>query len=345
MNKNIVNTYSDLKFPAQKRATILALTLWSLCILSIFGIYLSRGVRQKIHLVKSLSSRNNLSYIAEAGIQKAIIVLVKDTNAPDTLSEDWSNNPTEFHDVNVGPGIFNVYYAFSDEEGNLEERYGVLDEEGKININRKNRHVIKRLIEVVAGLDEMKAQELAASIVDWRDPDSFLSIPLGSAEDSYYTNLPEPYDCKDDDFQVLEELHLVKGMNKEIFNKIEDYITVHGNGVVNINTASREVLAALGIDELLIDKIISYRAGDDELQGSGDDNIFGAPANIVPKVSQYVALSSGEVGALSNLVAQGVFGTTSQHFTIKSRAQIGSLVKEIICVVNKEGTILSWSQP
>jgi len=50
-------------------------------------------------------------------------------------------------------------------------------------------------------IDDIEAQSLAASIVDFIDEDSNLSVPLGSTEDSYYHNLKEPYECKDDKFR------------------------------------------------------------------------------------------------------------------------------------------------
>ena len=42
--------------------------------------------------------------------------------------------------------------------------------------------------------------------------------------------------------ESLDELLLVNGMTKDIFERIKDYVTVWGSGMVNINTAGREVL-------------------------------------------------------------------------------------------------------
>jgi hypothetical protein len=133
-------------------------------------------------------------------------------------------------------------------------------------------------------------------------------------------------------------------MSQELYDKIKQFITIYGNGVVNINTASGYVLLALGIDEILIDKIIAYRQGDDEIAGTADDNIFDISSNIVAVLSQSYSLSPDEVSTLSNLVSGGALGTNSYNFMIRSRARIANMKKEIVCIVNKEGKIISWRE-
>jgi len=80
------------------------LTLWVLCFLAVFGAYLSRGVRQKLALVKNLSFRGNLHYIADAGLKKAIMELTLDETEYDAFKDNWSNNPTVFERIAVGLG-------------------------------------------------------------------------------------------------------------------------------------------------------------------------------------------------------------------------------------------------
>ena len=307
---------------------------------------MSLGVRQRMSLVKRLASRDNLYYIADAGIKQALFELAKDITLQDSLIEPWSNNPGAFKDIKVGIGKCSVYYEFINTEGEREQRFGLVDEERKININRAELPVIKRLIKQVLDYDDTKASDLAASIVDWRDSDSFLSIPIGSAEDSYYQNLKEPYDCKNYNFQVFRELLLVKGVDEQVFRKLRDFITIFGNGCVNINTASKEVLIALGIDEKIIEKIFLFRAGEDKKLDTQDDNIFDVPANIVAHLSQLVSLSVDEATSLSNLVAKGSVCTYSYNFMVKSHASIGetSLTRMVISVVNKDGQVLYWEE-
>src|SRR5208283_2662064 len=150
---------------------------------------------------------------------------------------------------------------------------------------------LEKLFQVVLGLGEIEAQDLAISIIGWRASEE-------SIDGSYYQNLEHPYKEKNGHFESLEEVLLVKGMDENSFNRVKDYITIYGDGKVNINTASKPVLLALGLDDDLVDKILSYRYGEDGILDTADDNIFDTPSNIIPKLSQFVSLSDDEVTQL-----------------------------------------------
>lgn len=342
------------------KGSILVIVLWSICLLTVFAVHLGFGARQKIIVAGRLDARDRLHFIAEAGVKRAIFELKKQDGTSDfnALKESWSDNRSIFKEISVGAGKFTIGYShFNRQSGMLQFRYGIIDEERKININKAERKVIKRLFETI-GLDKMKAQNLSAAIVDWRDKDSELSIPLGSAEDRYYENLKESYEAKDADFEVLEELFLVKGMDQEAFNKIKEFITIYGDGKININTASEEVLLSLGLGKNVTDKILFFRYGQDSIEATPDDNVFDSLSHIVAKLSQISSLSPSEAANLSNLVSMGKLTIKSDNFMIKS---IGKLDKkdvslEIVCVFerlpslpdendsNKGGKIRYWRE-
>lgn len=333
----------------KNKAGILIIALWSLCTLSAFALILSYGVRQKIMLVKRLEERSQLQLIAEAGLMTGVTQLEKEISKPyDSLNDNWSNNPAAFKDVNVYGGKFNICYNYNDSPaGNFnqlpEERFGLIDEESKININKADLRVLERLFKVVLNLDQLSAQELSASIVDWRDGDSELSIPLGSAENSYYTNLQYPYGIKNERFDILEEILLVKGMNRQIFKKIKDFITVYGNGKVNINTASKEVLTALGLRNSIVEKILSFRRA--ENNNSGEADFFESTSSILPRLSRRFSLSDSDLAQLSAVVEQ-LLGVKSDNFMIRSVACLNNRkgALELISVVNRNGKILYYRE-
>ena len=60
-------------------------------------------------------------------------------------------------------------------------------------------------------------------------------------------------------FKSINEVLLVKGMSPENFELFKDMVTVYGNGKVNLNTANKPVLLALGMDEELADAILRLR--------------------------------------------------------------------------------------
>jgi len=145
--------------------------------------------------------------------------------------------------------------------------------------------------------------------------------------------------------EVIEELLLVKGIDKATFEKLKNFVTIYEKGV-NINTAPYEVLYALGIEEKLIDKIINYRKGEDGVLGTLDDNVFNTPTSIVSRLSQYFSLSVSKVANLSNLVAERKLTTFSNYFTIEVKAELNysHTYGKIFCVVDREGRILYWRQ-
>lgn len=337
-------------FPSQnkpERASILVIALWSLCLLSAFAVISGYNVRQKIALVKRLDERENLRLIAQAGARKAVVELRKESQSScDSLNDGWSNNAAAFKDVNVGRGSFSLEYYFLDERsGKPQIRYGLIDEERKININTASINVLERLFEAALGAGEIEAQELAASIVDWRDNDSELSIPLGSAEDAYYRSLRYPYEAKDADFEALDELLLVKGMTPESFEKLKGYITIYGEGRVNINTAPKVVLLALGFREPLADAILSFRYGDSEAGDPPPGGVFGASSDIAAKINQLYHLSPAELTQVSAIAEQNLC-VASESFMVKSIARLPNRKNsfEITCVIDRRGKILYWNE-
>ncbi len=328
------------------KASILILCLWSLCLLSTFALVLGLTVRQKLSLIKRLDERDKLHFIAEAGIKKAISQLKEEPEKDyATLKGSWSNNLGAFKQINIGDGEFSVSYDYGNEgTGIIELRYGLIDEESKININKASQSILERFFRIV-NLDEAQIKELASAIVDWRDSDREFSASLGSAEDFYYRNLEYPYEAKDADFEVLEEVLLVKGMDRNVFEKIKNYITIYGSGKININTASKTVLLALGLSHDLADKIISFRLGEDGIIGTDDDNIFEAPSIIVPKLSEFSHLSDPEIAGLSAIAGQ-YLAVNSDNFMVPCISKLNGKKKtsEVISVINRKGKVLYWQE-
>ncbi len=60
-------------------------------------------------------------------------------------------------------------------------------------------------------------------------------------------------------FSTINEVLLVEDMTKESFLLFKDSVTVYGSGRVNINTASKAVFIALGLDGEVADLILRFR--------------------------------------------------------------------------------------
>ena len=138
-----------------------------------------------------------------------------------TPEYDTMRELTEENTVTLcGNNSYKYYFADKRGEKDSEE---VIDEGALININLASLDILKRL----PGLDEELADKIANSGL-------------------------RPY-------VSINELFLVEGMTEEKFKLFKNMVTVYGNGKININTVSKSVLTALGLDEELVDIIVRFR--------------------------------------------------------------------------------------
>ena len=117
----------------------------------------------------------------------------------------------------------NAYkYYLADKKSSLD-KVELIDEGALINLNVVSTDVLKRL----PGIDDADAQNLVNSGL-------------------------RP-------FKAINEVLLVEGISKDKFLLFKDLVTVHGVGKININTASRGVLLALGLDADVVEEILRFR--------------------------------------------------------------------------------------
>ncbi len=330
-----------------RRGSILIIALWSITFLSAFAVILGSQVRQKVTLSHRLNERASLAALCDAGVKKAAaLVRSQPEKSYDALKDPWSTNPGEFQDAGLGTGSLSVGYEYFDEKtGQAAMRYGLEDEERKININTADRPALTRLFVLALGIDEADAQDMAACVIDWRDADGELSLPGGGAEDLYYHGLDYPYDAGNAPFGVIDELLLVKGITQDIFVKLKGYCTIYGSGRININTAGEAALAAVGLSADMTERVLALRNGSDGVPATADDVVFESPETIVPKMSQHYSLSAEEVAQLSNAVTVSL-ATVSGYFTarIRARALNKRVSAEAAAVLDRQGNILYWQE-
>ena len=164
--------------------------------------------------------------------------------------------------------------------------------------------------------------------------------------------MSDPYLCKDAPFQALEELGYVQGIDKDVFERIQPYITIFGLGRVNINTASGPVLRSLGISKEIVMKILAYRNGSDQVAATGDDQGFTEVGAVVSELGKIYALSVSQVAELNVIISQGAITTFSNIFQVQSIAKLSR--KQQFCIIDcvfeknsllnvpRAGWVLSW---
>ena len=352
---------------ASERGSILILVLWALFFLGILSLAIRAYVQPQLSLAQKLLGRAKMYYLASAGVERAILevkndnIVEEDADGKDSDEEEvydydafsdlWSNNEKAFKDIELDGGTFSIVNIVTvDSEGlplkKPRVRYGLTDEESKININKVPEPVLASFFEITADLDEDEAREIAASIEDWRDEDDDFRQDGAEGED-YYERLDMPYPCKNADFGVPEELLMVKGLTREIFDSVKDRITVYGAGAVNINTADALVLQALGMDKKLVGKIIRFRSGSDGIEGTEDDNVFKEVNAIARYLSKKESMTGSDNSSILRLTSDGLLSVRSDNFRGSVRGSVNGRegFSEIVFIYNRaDNMIRYWNE-
>jgi general secretion pathway protein K len=134
----------------------------------------------------------------------------------------------------------------------------IQDSSSLVSLVSTNVEVLKRLAAVVGGKPET-VNALVDSFLDWIDPDD-LSRANG-AESFYYRGEGKPYSPRNFPIQYKDEFAFIKGMDAELYTKMEPHVTMLPSSGFNPNTADDETLMAfLDIDREALDKVKKYLA-------------------------------------------------------------------------------------
>ncbi len=113
-------------------------------------------------------------------------------------------------------------------------------------------------------------EDLLNHITDWIDPDK--NSLMGGDEGSHYREMQSQYIPPNQPFKTIDEMHMVKMMEDELYDVLAPMVTVFGGKGINVNYAEKSMLMALdpGITELVVTEILKRR-GDINLGGPFKD--------------------------------------------------------------------------
>jgi len=203
----------------RKKSSLLVIILFILFFLSVFSLSLSYSLRLKTGLFKRYLQRFNSLYITRGIINFVIAKLEKISQQKD--------------------------YDFLEEEDFLK----FFDEEARLNINTVSLETLKRLLK---HFPRWSSQKLADKILGYRESKKnkllyslkeLLFIPELKKDYFYGEDLNESTSLEED-----EDLN----QNGKLDLGIKDFLTIYGEGKVNINNAGLEVLES--IEGLSLDK-------------------------------------------------------------------------------------------
>lgn len=205
----------------------LVLVLWLLSLLVILASGYSRMMRtdmlQTAHMVHAATAQA----AAEAGIHDAILFLVDParTQQPGTPVNDIS---LEFDSFQLAATL--------------------QPENSRIDINHATPELLQGLFKAV-NIPDAEVLPLVHAIMDWRDRDD--EAHREGAERDWYEQHRPGTAIKNDMFNSVDELMLVKGMKPEYFRAIEPTLTVHSHqpGISPMHAPALALAALPGITE------------------------------------------------------------------------------------------------
>lgn len=188
--------------------------------------------------------------------------------------------------------------------------YTLIDEESKIDINIMPEEVLGRL----PGINEDVAKTIAESLL-------------------------RPFCAK-------EELLLIDGIDEDSFSQFSKFITAHSNGRVNINTASQEVLGSLGLDESLVNVIMSFRGGIDGKEGTEDDGVFETTQGILDTLRSFTGLFEAQEKQLLSVISNGWLGVQGENFLLSMKTEVfGKPARSYDVIIDtKADKITQWME-
>jgi general secretion pathway protein K len=318
--------------PPREGGAALIVALWALLMLALLVGGLAYDMNVEAGITSYYRKRLKAQYLAQAGVEWAKMVLAKSyalTHEDDTKEDDLT-----IAAVNLARAV-----AVNQRKIPLGDGFVLVDilpEQGRYNVNRLDDSTWEEILDY-GGVPAERWPELIDCFNDWVDDNDAHLLNGAESDDPFYTK--RNYRCKNAPLDVVNELLLIKGFSDRLvyggpadkegdppYRGIAQSLTTWGDGRINVNTASRDVLMTLpGMDDLLVSAILEQRKGPDGETGTRDDGFenvdeFMAIAGIDPAVRDKVTTSErkyirvvsiGEVGGVRSGIWSVLLGEQS----------------------------------
>lgn len=305
----------------KQQGFVLISVLWITALLTIITLGFGRRAALDRRAAAYALDHAEAMMMAQGAVDRGIVemfnrglmqmLLPEDQRGGTHLGESWAHTKNLFEEG---------YFENTEQFENDEVIYIITDEERYININTAPQEI----------LEEMPS--LSRTVVR--------KIMARRNEEVHENEGVTP-------FQAIEELRYLSGVSEDDwFGKgdspgLKDLITVWGSGLININTASPEVLNCIpGMRKTDIAAILNYRAGDDGELFTGDDRGFKSMEDLTDK--------TGVVGASRE--ALGKFCTCHASFfritgvATRRQGRIRAVCSAVVSIEEDASFILDWQE-
>ncbi|MBI5091000.1 MAG: general secretion pathway protein GspK [Candidatus Hydrogenedentes bacterium] len=193
-------------YDGNRRGFVLVIVLW--IALGLIAIVLLFGEGMRMEYRAAANSAGGIEADqAMAGVRRYITYSLGNLDAPGTVPD-----PVTYavEDVPIGEASYWLLGRADQDQMIAPDTpaYGFIDEASKLNLNAPTTTP-----EMLVALPNM-TQDVVDAILDWKDADSD-ARPSG-AESDYYLLQNPPYNCKNGNFESVEELRLVKGVTTDL---------------------------------------------------------------------------------------------------------------------------------
>lgn len=312
------------------RGVALILVLLMISIIIAITIQFTVTTRSELYEAANLRDSIKLLYIAKSGFNMGEALLYEDDKDVDSPHDDWAKLV-----------LLSAQSSILFDKGHFQ--LNIADESGKIQINKlvtnneyndKIKEMLLRLLNLPEfNLEEPETHDIVDAIKDWIDEDD--ETTEFGAENAYYQGLEQPYQCKNGKLDCVEELLMIKGITRDLFYGTDEspgiapFLTLHGEGKININTASTVILRVLNpeITEEMVSDMDEYRKNED---------------NDLTDISWYKNVT----GMATISIDPDLITTKSNVFKIVSAGYFDNMTKTVTGIVDRTNAdaikILSW---
>lgn len=284
----------------------LVLTLVVLAVLTALIVEFSYGVYVSTNSLYNWQALQKLSITARSALRLAAKAV------SDNLGKYSYTHPDLIKNFNGVPFPVDRETAsvWVEDEGSRFNVNSVVFPNGTLNEQAYNSFLrLLKALELETGI--------ADRIVDWIDPDS--APRLGDSERG----------VKSGYLDSIDEILLIEGIDGKTYERLLPYVTIYGNGLINVNSAPEPVLMSLSdaIDREMAGRIARFR----------QDSPFERPEQVL-RVAGFDAIGTSLMGRIT--VKGAVFHITA----VVKAGDIRKTVESVLEISGGAATVRYWRE-
>ncbi len=289
------------KITANNKGIALVMVLWLLVILTVISFEMVVSARGDVGAVRNFKEDRQAYFLAYAGIQMAMNEILVDSKfhykSEDGVRFGWEEEDFDSMEFSSRSGV---------KLGEGLVSYFIEDENSKLNLNELalSQGNMMLFLQTLFPDGDVDIETIADSVLDWVDIDDLHRV--NGAESDYYKKLDPPYSAGDSEFVTLSELMKVKGVTKELYETLSEFLTVYPRISINPNTASGVALIVSGMPVDQVELLLEQRESQGYINAVAKSDIFTisstgrmAGSRVVHHLKAVVAKSNGRLVILN----------------------------------------------